>query len=119
MTKRVSIRQKRQQQQEQEQQHPQQPEGGQGVRNYTGKLKEDKPQSNEPTTKITLRIPISIAQMIDEVFGKKKLRGEVKNKYKFIAELLRPHLEAEKKRLLELDIQELEAKKQQIAILSE
>ncbi len=124
MAKRISMREQRQQEKEQAQQqqqaHHTTPQAGQGVKAYTGTLKEDgKHQTDEPTTKITLRVPISISQLIDEVFGKKKLRQEVGTKYEFIAGILRPSLEAEKKRLLELDIQELEAKKEQLVILSD
>ncbi len=117
MAKRLTIREKRKEQEQA--QHPQKQEGGQGFKTYTSMLKEDTSQKDEPTTKITLRVPESVAGLIDEVFGKKKLRGEVKNKYEFIAEILRPYLESEKKRILKLEIQELETKKQQLVSLSE
>lgn len=65
------------------------------------------------TTKITLKVTVEVASLIDEVYGKKKLRKEVGTKYRFISDILQPYLEQERDRLLELEEQEFEAKLRQ------
>ncbi len=114
MTKRLGIKEKRlqdaQKKQEQEQQKAKAPQPGQGVKAYTGSLKEDSRNIKPSYTKITLKVTDDVAHLLDQVVNRKKLRGEIKEKQELVSSILAPYLEAESERLDQLDLQDLQAK---------
>ena len=58
-------------------------------------------QKPEPKVKITVRLPQSLARLIDEVYGRKKVLGEAATKDQIVTDILRPALEADCQRLRE------------------
>lgn len=103
--KRVSITERRQQ----NGQHTP-PAEGRGVTAYTGTL--GKAAEKIEKTKVTLRMPEDVARLLDEVYGRERIKDASANKGDIAAEGLRPFLEA---RLKELRKEDLEAMKKQLA----
>ena len=56
-------------------------------------------KQNEPKVKITVRVPQSLARLIDEVYGRKKVLGEAATKDQIVTDILQPALEADCQRL--------------------
>ncbi len=64
-------------------------------------------QKAEPKVKITVRLPQSMARLLDEVYGRKKVLGEAQTKDVIVATILGPGLNKECQRLREEEKQRL------------